>query len=262
MQNHNKRSEAEIPISVPWLARVLPDGFVPGKPIVITGPGGSGKPLVGHAFIASWIAAGGGIVFLSLQYPDPTFLLESYRRVIGDDLDTYRDRIAFIALDPTVDRTGPLRGNRVAANVVVPDTWTEAIAQGREFVSPALSADGPGVLVFASALNLLMFSPTWRRQITERAIATMSDPALTCVFSVSEKPHPELIDRIVAAADTVIYSERPASEFTLIMRVLRSGTARFAPDAITIPIPEEELAATREIAEASRKRIIPAISGI
>ncbi|MFP4151414.1 MAG: ATPase domain-containing protein [Alkalispirochaeta sp.] len=261
MSNNDQLTPTMIPITVPWLAEVFPDGFAPGKPIVITGPGGSGKPLIGHAFIASWIAAGGGIVFLSLQYPDPTFILESYRRVIGDDLDTYRDRVAFIALDPTIERIGTPTANRFAANVVIPDTMTEAIARGRELVSPALSTGGPRVLVFASALNLLMFSPTWRERITERAIAIMKDPTLTCVFSVSEKPHEELIHRITDAADTVIYSERSSSEFTLVMRVLRSG-ARFASDAVTIPIPEEELRATREIADGSRKKIIPAISAM
>jgi len=251
-----------ISISVQWLATLLPEGFPARRPIVITGPGGSGKPLIGDAFIASWFAAGGSVVFLSLQYPQPTFLYESYRRVIGEDLGAYESRIAFVELDTTIDDLGPVVGNRFTANVVYPRVFREAVQRGSDIASRGAPPDGPGVMVFASALNLLMFSPTWGTAITEQLVATMHDGTVTTLFSVSEKPHAEKVKKIEDAADLVLYSERPADEFSLVMNVRRAENLRFVPDSITIPIPKEELQATREIAERSRSKVIPEISAI
>ena len=262
-----------IPISVPWLGDVLPQGFSSGQSIVVTGPGGSGKPLIGDAFLRSWLHAGGSVVFLSLQYPDPTFLYESYRRVTGDELSDHEDRLAFVELDPSIEGLGGTRGNRFAANVLVPDTLSAAIQRGYERVTgrqfterssrEAIEGDpaGPGVMVFASALNLLMFSPTWGAAVTRRFVEIMGDPSLTCLLSVSEKPHAPLVDQIVAAADTVLVSERALDDLKLTMRVQRSSV-QFVPGTWSVPIPEEELRATKSIAERSRNKIIPQISAI
>jgi hypothetical protein len=251
-----------IPISVPWLADLLPEGFPARRPIVITGPGGSGKPLIGDAFIASWLASGGSVVFLSLQYPQPTFLYESYRRVIGEDLSACDSRLAFVELDTTIDGLGPTTGNRFAANVVYPEVLRDAVARGADIASSGAPADGPGVMLFASALNLLMFSPTWGRAITDEFVAMMGEGELTTLFSVSEKPHAELVKKIEGAADILLYSQRPGDELSLVMNVRRADNLRFVPDPISIPIPEDELRATREIAERSRSKVIPEISAI
>jgi len=42
-----------------WLQKILPEGLVYPSSTLISGPGGSGKPLVEYAFVASWLKAGG-----------------------------------------------------------------------------------------------------------------------------------------------------------------------------------------------------------
>jgi len=251
-----------VPISVPWLAEVLPEGFESHRPIVITGPGGSGKPLIGNAFIASWLASGGSVVFLSLQYPQPTFLHESYRRVIGEDLADHQSRIAFVELDTTIDAQGPITGNRFAANVVYPAVFRDSVRRGAEIASIGALPNGPGVMVFASALNLLMFSPTWGAAITEELVSIMRDGSVTALFSVSEKPHAEKVKAIENAADLLVYSERSGDEFSLVMSVRRGAGLPFVSGSKVIPIPEEELRATRVIADRSRSKVIPEISAM
>lgn len=42
-----------------WLRKLLPEGFPYPSSTLISGPGGTGKPLVVFAFVASWLKAGG-----------------------------------------------------------------------------------------------------------------------------------------------------------------------------------------------------------
>jgi threonine dehydrogenase-like Zn-dependent dehydrogenase len=45
------------------------------------GPGGSGKPLIGLALVASWLRQGGKVVLVPLQYPDRTFTKNGLARL-------------------------------------------------------------------------------------------------------------------------------------------------------------------------------------
>ena len=48
-----------------WLDRLLPEGLPVPSSTIISGPGGSGKPLVGAIFLATWLRHGGSaLVFL------------------------------------------------------------------------------------------------------------------------------------------------------------------------------------------------------
>jgi KaiC/GvpD/RAD55 family RecA-like ATPase len=57
----------------PWLNEVLPQGLPYPSSTLISGPGGSGKPLIGFAFVYDWLTAGGNVIFMPLQYPNMTF---------------------------------------------------------------------------------------------------------------------------------------------------------------------------------------------
>ncbi len=52
-----------------WLDRLMPEGIPIPSSTVISGPGGSGKPLIGLAVVASWLRQGGKVVLVPLQYP-------------------------------------------------------------------------------------------------------------------------------------------------------------------------------------------------
>ncbi|MFW5947489.1 MAG: hypothetical protein ACOCUW_03260, partial [Gemmatimonadota bacterium] len=88
-----------VPITTPWLSVLLPDGWPVRTSTVITGPGGSGKPLIGSVVAASWLERGGSVVFMSLQYPDHSLIEAGLRRVAGLDPADYRDRVAYLELD-------------------------------------------------------------------------------------------------------------------------------------------------------------------
>jgi len=58
-----------LKIGVSWLDRLMPEGLPLNTATLLSGPGGSGKPLIGDNFIATWLRNGGSAVLMSLQYP-------------------------------------------------------------------------------------------------------------------------------------------------------------------------------------------------
>ena len=55
-----------LDIAEPWLGQILPQGWPTGTSSLITGPGGSGKPLIGNVIVANWLKQGGSVVFMAL----------------------------------------------------------------------------------------------------------------------------------------------------------------------------------------------------
>ncbi len=68
-----------------WVDDVIPEGLPLKSTTVITGPDGSGKPLIGETFVPAWLKKGGSIIFMSLQYPSTEFITESIKNVTGLD---------------------------------------------------------------------------------------------------------------------------------------------------------------------------------
>jgi len=77
-----------------WLDRLIPEGFPTHTSTLITGPGGSGKPLIGNLIAAAWLRQGGSVVFMSLQYPTHEFIVSGLKTVTQLDLSEYADRSA------------------------------------------------------------------------------------------------------------------------------------------------------------------------
>ncbi len=244
---------------VAWLDRLLPEGLPLNTSTLLTGPGGSGKPLIGDNFVAAWLRAGGSAVFMSLQYPSTDFISESLKTVAGLDLQAYQDKVAFISLDASLEGMEAPQGNIIKANVVKPDVWDAALEQACSMVP----AGGPGIMVFGSALNLLLFSPTYEDAILEKMETVLrDDKRYTYVFSVSTTAKKEKIARMEAIADNLITTRSEKEPFRLYMRVVRMKGVPFLDEEIQVPIPPKSLAHVKEIAEHSRKRVIPQISRI
>jgi len=246
-------------ISEPWLAQLLPQGWPLGTSTLITGPGGSGKPLIGDALTASWLAAGGSVVFLSLQYPSHTFIAEGLRRVAGLDLQEFGDRVAFVELDAGMEGMEKVDRNHLRANLVKPPLWTESLQEARKMVPEK----GPGILIFGSALNLLLFSPTYGAQTLEDMKATLTQQSgATSLFSVSSSAKKEMIAELETIADNLLLAHSETDPFRLFVRIQRMKGVPFDDRETQVPFSPEMLGEVKEVAEHSRRRVIPLIASI
>jgi KaiC/GvpD/RAD55 family RecA-like ATPase len=246
----------EINTGQSWFDRLVPEGIPTHSSTLVSGPGGSGKPLIGNLVAAAWLRQGGSVVFMSLQYPSHEFIIAALKQVAQLDLSEYSDRVVFVELDITRDDVALTGVNHLKANLVIPDIWDAAIDQACSLIPQ----EGPGILVFGSALNLLLFSPTYGKAVLERIKNTIqNDKRHTYLFAVSTTANKEEIAELEAVADNLIESYSARRPFRLFMRVARVKDLPFVPDEIEVPFSSELLEDVKEVADHSRLRVIPQI---
>jgi len=239
-----------------WFDDLLPEGLPIPSTLLLSGPGGSGKPLIGNVIVASWLRQGGSVVFMSLQYPDHTFIKSSLSRVAGLDLDAYQDRVATIELDATITDMTEIGSRRFKANVVKPSVWDAALEQACSL----LPNQGPGILIFISALNLLLFSPTYGEDILDKMMeTTRKETGYTYLFSASTTAKADAIAKLEDAVDHLIVTRSTKSPFQLYMEIKRIHQAPFSGEEIQVPFSAQDLNDVKEIADHSRKRVIPEV---
>jgi KaiC/GvpD/RAD55 family RecA-like ATPase len=240
-----------------WFDRLLPEGLPIPSSTLLSGPGGSGKPLIGNVIVAAWLRQGGSVVFMSLQYPDHRFIATSLKSIAQLDLDDYKGRVAFIELDATLEDMTPPTDNRFRANVVKPKVWDAAVERACSMVPD----NGPGILILSSALNLLLFSPTYGEGILEKLKAiAQGEKTNTYLFSASTTAKAEEIAELEAVVDNLIMTHSTRSPFQLYMKLERIKGASFVSEEIQVPFSANVLMDVKEIADHSRKRVIPLVS--
>ncbi len=130
--------------NVDWLDDLLPEGFPLNTSTLVSGPGGSGKPLIGYIFASSFLKQGGNLIMILTSMTKQYVM--NVMKIFGTDLTRYDDRITYIELDTTIDGVEEIDKNWIKANLVKPHVWDEIgdYIHGNE-------------MVVASALNLLFF---------------------------------------------------------------------------------------------------------
>ncbi len=239
-----------------WLQKVLPEGLPYPSSTLISGPGGTGKPLVEFAFVSSWLKSGGSAIGIPLQYPTMELVKTAMNKLYKIDPDNYRERIAYIQFNPSIDEYEDIGNNTIKANLLKPYVWDETIKKADDMIEKS----SLGTLVFGSALNLLLFSPTYRNDIIKK-LETIIKKNRTYIFSVSTSAFDNKIRAWEEAADNLMYTrmEKPMS---LFLNISKMKGVKFSREEIEVPISQEVLTEIKDIAEATRKRTIPEISKI
>ena len=248
-----------IRIDVDWFDRLIPEGFLNPSSILLSGPGGSGKPLIGNLITSTWLRQGGSVVFMSLQYPDHSFIVASLLGISHLDVNQYKQQTAFIELDVSLDNISEVKGNHFKANLVKPTVWDTALKKAIRMVPN----EGPGVLVFGSALNLLLFSPTYGEEILKKVKTLFSEPQNeSYLFSTSTTAKEEQILELEAVSENLISTWSEKSTHKLFMKIEKMKEVPFSKEQIEVPFPVELLQEVKEVADHSRKRVIPQIMKI
>jgi len=237
----------------PWLKRILPDGMVIPSGTIITGPGGSGKLLVGAAFVTAWLKQGGNLVLIlanaTKEYTEQTLALFDL------DASQYQDRILFAELHPDIDGVEVRQDNRIGINLVIPENW-DALQEAAHRRLPETSL---GTLYFGAALNLLLFLDTYRDAIMGKLTSFLQKNST--IFAVSNNVMKQAVRRLEETADNVMFS-RTDREMQLYLKILRMKGVPFQTTEIAVPLPREELRRMRNAAEKHRKELITAIRNV
>ena len=242
--------KTRIQSGVDWLDRLLPEGMPIPSSTLISGPGGTGKPLVEFAFVSAWLKAGGSVIGIPLQYPSGELVKSSMKKLYGMDLADYQGKVAYIHFDPTLAGYRRENDNSVRANMVRPGIWHKAIAEAERMVSE----EGPGTMVFGSAMNLLLFSEVYRDEILKTMRESLeNDKSRTYVFAVSTSAFAEEIHQLEEVVDNLMFT-RMEKPMHLFFRISRMSGVRFSAEEKTVPIPPGMLKEINQIANSTRKR--------
>ena len=247
-----------IKIEYDWLKKGLPEGFPYPTSTLISGLGGTGKPLVEFAFVSSWLKSGGSTIGIPLQYPTAELVRTAMNRIYKIDLEEYHEKIAYIQFDPHIDTYKELEGNVLKANLLKPKVWDSAI----KIADNMIEKSDLGTLVFGSALNLLLFSPTYKNDAIENLTNIIkNDKSKTYLFSVSTSAFADEIKLWEEAADNLMYT-RMEKPMRLFFKIIKMKEVKFSREEMQVPISKEMLGEIKETAEATRERIIPEIMNI
>ncbi len=241
-----------------WLDKLLPEGLPVPSSTLISGPGGTGKPLVEFAFIATWLKNGGNAIAIPLQYPTMEFVKNTMLKLYGIDLLNFKGKIAYVQFDPTIDRAEQLNDDTIKANLLRPELWDHTIKEANKLLDKSADSN----IIFGSALNLLLFSPTYKNGILNKIKEIlMKDKTISYLFSVSNNVLTEDIAIWESAADNLMFT-RMEKPMKLFLRVSRMKNVQFSKEEEEVPITQEMLREIKSVADTTRKRIIPVIKKI
>ena len=241
---------------IDWLDALLPDGYpVPGSTLV-SGPGGSGKPLISLLFSAAWLDAGGRAVFL-LTSTDRRYT-ERVLGLFGYDLDKYKGRFLFADFDLNASQVDQVADDQVRANLLDPHAWDDILKR----MDTLDDGGNPGDLVTAAAINLFFFSPTYGDSIHSYIKGLLADPGEKTVhMTINSDVFKPKAKELENAAHN-LFMTRMEKPMRLFMQTVRMRGVNFDPSEIEVPISRQMLMEIKQEAERGRRDLIPAISKV
>jgi len=237
----------KIKMNIDWLDELLPEGFPLHTSTLVSGPGGSGKPLIGYIFASSYIKQGGSLIIV-LTSTTREYVM-NVMKLFGTDLEEYDDKVFYVELDVGIDDVESIDKNWIKANLVKPNVWDEI----RKYIHG-------NEMVVASALNLLFFSKTYGDAVYEKLRSIIGeDKSTTYFFTINSDVFKEKAEGLESVADNLMFS-RMEKPMKLFLRIARMKDVKFLDRETEVPLTQDILKSIREEAEKGKKNLIPAIS--
>lgn len=238
-----------------WLDRHVPGGIPFPSSTIITGPGGAGKPLIGALFSGAWLKTGGTLIHLLINFDQAYahYLLEYFY----PDVDKHANQIVYVEFDPEMDRVEKTGFHTLRANLLKAEHIDQVIGMA-ELILPSTL---PPLLIYGTALNMLLFSKTYMRSIHDIFLTMMKDKSRSTLFTIANNIFEEQASEWEETADNLFLSHGTGI-MRLSLNVLKINSTDLRNDDFEIPITEDELNQVRRKAEMARKHYIPMIRKI
>ncbi len=241
-------------IEYDWLKKVLPQGIAIPSSTLISGPGGSGKPLIAGMLLASWMKKGGAVI---------NFLINSGRdyaekifAVYGLEPDEYKGQIFYIDFDPNLEAWEDVAEDQVKANLLHADSWDVML----KLAEKRLDLEKHPPIIFGAALNILLFSPTYRQEVFQKLMEIIKSDQ-NSLFTISNNVFEDKMQALENAADNLIFTHS-GGQMELHLRIERMKGVPFSNEDVIVPLSEHELRGMRSEAEKMRKHLIPLLKNI
>lgn len=243
---------------IDWLNTVFPEGLENNESTLISGPGGSGKPLVALGIANAWLKAGGSLVNIPLQYPSMTMVKESMKSIYDTDLEDYKGRVSYVQFNPEIEGMHEMDDAVIEANLIKPEVWEKAIEKAKAMVEKS----DLGVLVFASAINLLLFNKKYKNQVIETIRNALENGQETpMLLTVANNVFTDDINRLELAADNLMITNLDKDK-RLSLKVNWMRSVHFKQGWHRVPVEPVKLDEIQEVAQASRKKNVKAIRNV
>jgi len=244
----------KLNIEFDWLKEVLPEGIKIPSSTLISGPGGSGKPLIAAMLLTSWLKQGGSIIYYLINsgkdYTEKIF------SIYDINLKNYVNRIYFVDFDLEGDQPVQIAENHVKTNLLKPENWQTTIDQAKN----QLDAKNHPTIIFGAALNILLFSPTFGNQIFNY-FKELIESGENSLFTISNNVFEVKMRELETRADNLLFTHS-GRNLELHLQTARMKDVLFKETDLVVPLTEEELRNMRSEAERMRKHLIPLLKKI
>jgi hypothetical protein len=237
-----------------WLDPVLPEGLPYPLNVVISGPGGAGKPLVAAMLNAAWLRNGGSLVHLLVNFNRD--YAEKLLTLFLPEIKNYENQISYIEFAPKMEGMEIVAPGMLRANILKPDTFDLAVEQAKKELGP--SQLGP--LVYGSAMNMLLFSKTYGKAIYQYLTEQVTH-AKNNLYTIANTVFEDEMDALEKAAKNLFYTHSEGI-LHLKFQIRKMVGVSFSKEEVPVPLTEEELHNVRMEAEKARQNLIPIIRNI
>jgi len=248
----------KLHLDAKWFKNLFPDGYSYPSSTIISGKGGSGKPLVELAFVAEWIRIGKSVIGMPLQYPSSEFVHAAMSDLFNMQYDDYAHQLVYLHFNPDANNTNRLKNQVIEANLLEEKQWYDALGMAKA----DLNAKDEDIMIFGAAFNLLLIAPRYKQATIDRVNSMLENSfPLTVMISVSTSAMREDIRMWENTADNLLYT-RMDDKHNLWLRAERMKHDTFSSKEINLPISKEEIKNMKDIALHSRNNIIPKLRTI
>ena len=243
-----------IQLTYDWIREVLPEGIAVPSSTIISGPGGSAKPLIAAMALSEWLRQSGKIIYLLIN--SDKFYAQKLLALYGTREEDIKGKVFFIEFDPQVSAIEQISDDHLKANFLKAEIWQETIKRAHN----ALNDSGDEALIFGAAMNILLFSPTYGESVFQRILKIVESGTFS-LFTISNTVFEEKMNRLEQAAQNLIftYTEKIMEMY---LKVERMKDVPYKKEAIRVPLNEEEIRHMRAEAEKMRKQLIPMLRKI
>jgi len=194
MQNKLK----SLKITQSWLNDLIPEDIKIPSTTVVNGPAGAAKAIIGSMMATSWLKQGGSLIHVLTNFNrDHAERLLSYSNVKSEET---KGKIVYVNFDPKIKNHKQTSDDEFRANLLKPEVFSKVLKKSNKI----LSDSNTEILTYMTALNMLLFSKTYIKDVLATYFAKINKNSFN-LFTFSDNVFADEMNGIREKADNIFY---------------------------------------------------------